>query len=41
LGLWWWASIWVLVLDKPEWRAAVGVSSLLIGFLAFVYSRRT
>ena len=34
-------SVIVLLLDKPEWRVAVGMSSLLIGFLAFVYSRRT
>jgi hypothetical protein len=34
-------SVIVLVLDKPEWRVAVGMSALLIGFLAFVYSRRT
>jgi hypothetical protein len=33
-------SIMVLLQDKPEWRASVGVSSSLIGFLAFVYTRR-
>jgi len=33
-------SIMVLLLDKPEWRASVGVSSSLIGFLAFVCTRR-
>jgi hypothetical protein len=34
-------SVIVLLLDKPEWRVTVGMSSFLIGFLAFVYSRRT
>ena len=37
-------SVVVLVLDKPEWRVAVGMLSLLIGLLAFmlafIYSRR-
>jgi hypothetical protein len=33
-------SVVVLLLDKPEWRVAVGMLSLLIGFLAFIYSRR-
>jgi uncharacterized membrane protein YhhN len=30
----------VLLLDKPEWRLAVGMSSFLIGLLVFVYVRR-
>ena len=30
----------LLLLDKPEWRVAVGMLSLLIGFLAFIFSRR-
>ena len=34
-------SVVVLLLDKPEWRVTVGMLSLLIGFLAFVYGRRT
>jgi hypothetical protein len=34
-------SVIVLLLDKPEWRGAVGTFALLIGFLAFVYSRRS
>jgi hypothetical protein len=33
-------SVVVLVLDKPEWRVAVGMLSLLIGFVTFIYSRR-
>ena len=33
-------SVVVLLLDKPEWRVAVGTLSLLIGLLAFIYSRR-
>ncbi len=33
-------SVIVLLLDKPEWRVAVGMLSLLIGFLAFIYGRR-
>ena len=33
-------SVVVLLLDKPEWRQAVGMLSLLIGFLAFIFSRR-
>jgi hypothetical protein len=33
-------SIIVLLFDKPEWRVAVGTLSLLIGLLAFIYSRR-
>jgi membrane protein implicated in regulation of membrane protease activity len=33
-------SIIVLLLDKPEWRVEVGMLSLVIGLLAFVYSRR-
>ncbi len=33
-------SVVVLVLDKSEWRVAVGILSLLIGLLAFVYSMR-
>ena len=31
----------ILVLDKTEWRVAGGMLSLLVGFLAFVYGRRT
>ncbi len=30
----------LLLLDKPEWRVAVGTLSLLVGFLAFIYGRR-
>ncbi len=30
----------ILLLDKPEWRVAVGILSLLIGLLAFIYGRR-
>ena len=33
-------SVVVLLLDKPEWRVAVGTLSLLIGLLAFIYARR-
>ena len=33
-------SVVVLLLDKSEWRMAVGMLSLLIGLLAFIYSRR-
>ena len=33
-------SVVVLVLDKPEWRMTVGILSIVIGFLAFVYVRR-
>ena len=33
-------SVVVLVLDKSEWRVAVGMLSLLIGLFAFIYSRR-
>ena len=33
-------SVALFLLDKPEWRLAVGMSSLLIGFLAFLYCRR-
>ncbi len=33
-------SVVVLLLDKSEWRVAVGMLSLLIGLLAFIYSRR-
>ncbi len=34
-------SVVILLLDKTEWRVAVGMLSLLVGFLAFVYGRRT
>jgi hypothetical protein len=34
-------AVVVLLLDKPEWRVAVGTLSLLIGLLAFVLSMRT
>ncbi len=34
-------SVVILVLDKPEWRVAVGMLSILLGFLALVYSRRS
>jgi len=30
----------LLVLNKPEWRVAVGMASFLIGLLAFAYVRR-
>ena len=33
-------SVVVLVLDKSEWRLAVGILSLLVGLLAFIYSRQ-
>ena len=33
-------SVIVLLLDKPEWRTTVGILSILLGFLAFVYVRR-
>ncbi len=33
-------SVAILLLDKPEWRVAVGTASFLIGLLAFVYVRR-
>ena len=33
-------SVVVLLLDRPDWRVAVGMLSLLIGLLAFIYSRR-
>jgi hypothetical protein len=33
-------SVVVLLLDKPGWRGAVGILSILIGLLAFVYLRR-
>ena len=33
-------SIVLILLDKPEWRVAVGMLSLLIGFLSFIFSRR-
>ena len=33
-------SVIVLLLDMPEWRVAVGILSLLIGLLVFIYSRR-
>jgi hypothetical protein len=34
-------SVVVLLLDKSEWRVAVGMLSLVIGSFAFIYSRRT
>ena len=34
-------SVAILLLDKTEWRVAVGMLSILVGFLAFVYGRRT
>jgi hypothetical protein len=34
-------SVVVLLLDKPEWRTTVGILSILLGFLAFVFVRRT
>ncbi len=34
-------SVAILLLDKTEWRVAVGMLSLLVGLLAFVYGRRT
>ena len=33
-------SVEVLLLDKSEWRVAVGMLSLLVGLVAFIYSRR-
>ncbi len=33
-------SVAILLLDKPEWRLTVGMLSLLIGLLAFIFSRR-
>jgi hypothetical protein len=33
-------AVVILLLDKPEWRVAVGTLSLLIGLLAFVLSMR-
>ena len=33
-------SVVVLLLDKVEWRVAVGMLSLLIGLAVFIYSRR-
>ena len=33
-------SVVLLLLNKPEWRVAVGMASFLIGLLAFVYVRR-
>ena len=33
-------SVVVLLLNKPEWRMTVGILSILVGFLAFVYVRR-
>jgi hypothetical protein len=33
-------SVVVLLLDKSEWTVVVGMLSLLIGLLAFIYSRR-
>jgi hypothetical protein len=33
-------AVVVLLLDKSEWRVAVGTLSLLIGLLAFVLSMR-
>jgi hypothetical protein len=33
-------SVVVLLLNKPEWRVAVGMSSFLIGLFAFIYVRR-
>ena len=32
-------SVVVLLLDKPEWRVAVGMLSLLTGFLVFIFGR--
>ncbi len=34
-------SVVILLLDKPEWRVTVGMLSLLVGVLAFVYGKRT
>ena len=33
-------SVVVLLLDKPEWRMTVGILSIFVGLLAFVYVRR-
>ena len=33
-------SVVLFLLNKPEWRVAVGMASFLIGLLAFVYVRR-
>jgi hypothetical protein len=33
-------SVVLFLLNKPEWRVAVGMSSFLIGLLAFLYVRR-
>jgi hypothetical protein len=33
-------SVVLLLLNKPEWRVAVGMASFLIGLLAFLYVRR-
>lgn len=33
-------AVVILLLDRPEWRVAVGTLSLLIGLLAFVLSMR-
>jgi hypothetical protein len=30
----------VLLLDEQEWRETVGVISLVVGFLAFIFARR-
>ena len=34
-------SVVILLLDKSEWRQLVGILSILVGFLAFVYLRRS
>jgi hypothetical protein len=34
-------SFVILLLDKPEWRVTVGMLSILVGILAFVYNRRS
>jgi hypothetical protein len=33
-------SVIIFLLDKPEWRTTVGILSILLGFLTFVYIRR-
>ena len=33
-------SVVVLLLSKPEWRMTVGILSIFVGLLAFVYVRR-
>ncbi len=33
-------SVMIFLLDKPEWRTTVGILSILLGFLTFVYIRR-